>query len=149
MCALKSAASNPEDHAVQRVLSAAQNDEGERGDQQHEFEFPARGFARELAVDFGDEELERTEHRDHEAERSELGQEADQHAEGAGGFGDREDAEVAQHAGGELGGGLRAPQLALTESVGEEPGAEGDAEGERSEERRVGKEWRSTWEGEP
>src|SRR5437667_378650 len=73
MCALKSAASPAEDHAVQRVLSAAQNGEGQRGGQQHEFEFPARGlFAGELAVDFGDKELERAEHLDHEAERSAL-----------------------------------------------------------------------------
>src|SRR5258708_2896040 len=54
-------------------------------------------------------------------------------AEAAGGFGDRKDAELAQHAGGHLCRGLRAPQLALAESVGEEHGAEGDAEGEQGE----------------
>src|SRR5256886_6988361 len=119
MCALKSAASPAEDHAVQRVLSAAQNGEGQRGGQQHEFEFPARGlFAGELAVDFGDKELERAEHLDHEAERSELGQEADQHAEAAGGFGARKDAELAQHARGRLCRGVRAPPPALAPGPG-------------------------------
>src|SRR5438552_16468602 len=48
------AASNAEDHAVQRVLSAAQNDEGERGDQQHQFEFADHGHAGALAEDLRD-----------------------------------------------------------------------------------------------
>src|SRR2546425_1738625 len=121
-----------EDHAVQRELAAAQDGEGERDDQQHEFEFPAgRVLAGEVAVDFGDEELERAEHRDHESERGELGQKAEQHAQAAGGLGDREDAKVAQHAGGQLRGGVHAPHFSLAEPVGEEDGAKGDAKGEQ------------------
>jgi len=84
-------------------------------------------------VHFRNQELDRAEHHDHQAEGGELGEKADEHAEAAGGFGDREDAEFREHAGGQLRGRLHAPQFALAESVREEDGAEADAKHEQGE----------------
>ncbi len=124
--------------AVERVLPAAEDREHQRADQQHELEFPpGRVRFLELAMDFGGEERDRAEHHDDESEAGELGEEAEDQPQRAGGFGDREDAEVAQHAGGHLRGRLSAPQALLWQAVEEKDGAEGEAEDEESEVREL------------
>src|SRR2546426_6061684 len=115
-----------EDHVVERVFPAAEDREHQRADQQHELEFPpgrVRFF--ELAMDLGGEERDRAEHHDDETEGRELGEEAEDQPQSAGGFGDREDAESGQQTGGDLGGRVSAPQAPLWESVGKKEGAGG------------------------
>ena len=86
-------------------------------------------------MDLGGEERDRAEHHDDETEAGELGEEAKDQPQSAGGLGDREDAEPGQHAGGHLVRRLSAPQASLGQAVEEKDGAEGEAE---DEERDVG-----------
>src|SRR5439155_774723 len=79
---------DPENEAVERVLPAAHDRKRQRDDEEQEFEFPpGRVRLFEFAMGFGDEERDRAEHHDHEAEGGELGEEAEDHAQGPGGLG--------------------------------------------------------------
>src|SRR5437016_9445406 len=123
-----------EDHVVERVFPAAEDREHQRADEQHELEFPpGRVRFLELAMDLGGEERDRAEHYDDETEAGELGEEAEDQPQSAGGFGDREDAESGQQTGGHLGGRLSAPQALLWHAVEEKDGAEGEAQDEERE----------------
>src|SRR6266850_1171365 len=120
-----------EDDAVERVFPAAQDGERERDHHEHEFELPpGRVLFLEFAVDLAGEELNGAEHHDDEAERGELREEAEDEAEGSRGLGDREDAEVAQHARGHAVRRLGTPEPALGQAVQQEDGAERETEQE-------------------
>src|SRR6266702_1027596 len=122
---------NPKYHAVERVFPGAHDGERERDHREHEFELPpGRVLFLELAVDFAGEEPNGAEHHDDEAEGGELREEAEDEAEGSRGLGDREDAEVAQHAGGHAVGRLSTPEAALGQAVQQEDGAERETEQE-------------------
>src|SRR6266511_2116559 len=122
---------NPEYHAVERVFPAAHDGERERDHHEHEFELPpGRVLFLELAMGLGPEERDRAEHHDDEAEGGELREEAEDEAEGSRGLGDREDAEVAQHACRHAVGRLGTPEAALGQAVQQEDGAERETEQE-------------------
>src|SRR5207247_6814493 len=122
---------NPEPHAIERVFPAAHDGERERDHHEQEFELPpGRILFLELAMGLGPEERDRAEHHDDEAEGGELREEAEDEAEGSRGLGDREDAEVAQHAGGHAVRRLGTPEAALGQAVQQEDAAERETEQE-------------------
>src|SRR6267378_5181676 len=122
---------DPEHQPVQREFPAPHDGERERDHHEHEFELPpGRVLFLEFAVDFAGEELNGAEHHDDEAEGGELREEAEDEAEGSRGLGDREDAEVAQHARGQAVRRLGAPEAALGQAVQQEDGAERETEQE-------------------
>src|SRR5436190_4016515 len=122
---------NPKHHAIERVFPAAHDGERERDHHEQEFECPP-GCVRflELAMGLRPEERDRAEHHDDEAEGGELREEAEDEAEGSRGLGDREDAEVAQHAGGHAVRRLGTPEAALGQAVQQEDAAERETEQE-------------------
>src|SRR5258705_4579057 len=122
---------DPEHQSVEREFPAAHDGERERDHHEHELELPpGRVLFLELAMGLGPEERDCAEHHDDEAEGGELREEAEDEAERSGGLGDREDAEVAQHACGHAVRWLGTPEAALGQAVQQEEGAERETEQE-------------------